>query len=519
MYVLTLEAVNARSGESLGRQFEQINSREEILNALSRAAIGLREQLGESLSSIDKFDMPVEYITTPSLEALKLYTLGHQQQSMGKTLEPIPFFNKALELDPNFAYVYLSLAVVYANTNQWKRAAENASKAFEMRDGVSENEKLRITYFYYTFVTGEMDKSISTLELWRKTYPTQVIPLTNLADSFERLGQFDKSVAAAREAIERDNYNAINYVNLGSPLLKLSRFAEVKESCQKAFEKNLDSDIFHEFLYVVAFAEEDKAAMKENLAWFNGRTDEYIALNLQAGAAGFYGQWRKAQDFSRRAIDLAKRSNASEIAAHYAAEQSLRIVFWSSGAGMPSGEESQLKAVLKTQTNNALKLEGGSIVTARVILALAVGGMSAEARSLMDDLKKEHPKYTILNELWFPTIRAAVELQNGRTKEAIEELEIAERYEKAGEFYPQYIRALAYLKLNKTKDAVREFDKILNNRGEAALSSIYPLAQLGKARALKDKTEYEKFFELWKDADKDMPALVAAKEEYNNLKG
>ncbi len=519
IYVLTLEAVNARSGESFGRQFEQVNSREEVLNALSRAATGLREHLGESLSSIEKFDMRVEYITTPSLEALKLYTLGQEQSALGKTLEPITFFKKALELDPNFASTYVALAVTYINTNQWKQGAEFISKAFEVRDSVSENEKLRITYFYYMIVTGELDKAINTLELWRRTYPSQSVPLINLADTFERIGQFEKSAAAAREAIQLDNNNAISYINLGSPLLKLSRFAELKETFQKAFEKNLDSDIFHELLHIVAFIENDEEAMKENLAWFSGRNDEYVALNLQTGTAAFQGQWRKAQDFARRAVELARRSNNPEIAALYAAEQSLRIVFWSSGTGLPSGEENQLKAVLKTQTNNALKLERGTFVIAKVSLALSAGGMSSEARSLMDELKKERPKDTILNELWFPTIRAAIELQNGRAKEAVEELEIAERFEKAGEFYPQYICAVCFLKLNKTKEALREFDKILNNRGEAGLSSIYPLAQLGKARALKDKTEYEKFFELWKDADKDMPALVAAKKEYDELKG
>ncbi len=257
--------------------------------------------------------------------------------------------------------------------------------------------------------------------------------------------------------------------------------------------------------------------MAEHLAWFSGRSDQHLALNLQTGAAAFQGQWRKAQDFSRRAIDLAKRSDATEVAAQYAAEQAVRIAFWSSGAGMSLGENAQLKAVLKTQTNNALKLERNSLVLSRAALALAAGGMPAEAGALVNELKKERPNDTLLNELSLPTIRAAVELQNGKAKTAVEELETAERYEKAGEFYPQYIRALSYLKLNKTKDAVRELDKILNHRGEAALSSIYPLAQLGKARALKDKAEYEKFFELWKDADQDMPALAAAKKEFKKL--
>jgi tetratricopeptide (TPR) repeat protein len=258
--------------------------------------------------------------------------------------------------------------------------------------------------------------------------------------------------------------------------------------------------------------------MAEHLAWFSGRSDEYLALNLQTGVAAFQGQWRKAQDSARRAIDLASRSDAEEVAAQYAAEQALRIVFWSSGEGLPSSEDKQLKAVLKTQTNNALRLERNNFVLSRAALAFACCGQAAEAKSLVDELKKACPKDTLINELWLPTIRAATELQNGRTKEAIEELKIAERFERAAEFYPQYIRALTYLKLNKITNAVREFDKILNHRGEAAFSSIYPLAQLGKARAMKDKLEYEKFFEFWKEADKDMPSMVAAKKEIELVK-
>ena len=268
---------------------------------------------------------------------------------------------------------------------------------------------------------------------------------------------------------------------------------------------------------MVAFIENDAAAMEANLRWFAGRDDEYLALDLQAGAAGFQGKWRTAQDFSRRSIDLAGRGNTKEVAAKFASEQALRIVFWSSGTGLPATDDPQLKTVLKAQTNKALNLEKGQLVVVAVALALAAAGHADEANLLANELTDERPKDNLLNHLWLPTIRAAFLLQSEKAKEAIEELEITERLEKAAEFYPQYLRGLAYLKLNKAKDAIREFDKILNNRGEAPLSSVYPLAQLGKARAAKDKAEYEKFFEMWKDADKDMPALLAAREEFEKL--
>ncbi len=517
IYVLTLEAINARTGESLGRQFEQATSREDVLNALGKAATGLRENLGESLNSIAKYDLPLEYATTASLEALKFYTLGREMQMTGKMLDTIPFYKKALEIDTKFVSVYTALAVVYRNTNQWKLAAEMIAKAYELRDTASENEKLRITYFYFNYLTGEIDKKIEALNLWRKTYPSQLDAVASLSDLWERVGQSEKAVEVAREGLRLDTSIAAIYMNLAESLLSLDRYDEVKDVCRQAFDKKWDNEYLHYWLFCVAFIEKDQPAMVKNLAWFSGRSDEYIALNLQTGTAAFQGQWRTSQDFARQANHLASRSDAREVAAQYGSEQALRIVFWRSGTGLPSGDDPQLKAALKAQTNNALKQERGSSTLSFCALALAVAGQAAEARDLVGELRTERPKDTLINELWVPTINAAIELQSGRAKEAIEELGITERYEKAGEFYPQYLRALAFLKLGKVKDAVREFDKIINHRGEAPLSALYPLAQLGKARATKDKSEYEKFFELWKDSDKDMPALVEAKKEFENF--
>ena len=509
-YVLTLEAINARTGESLGREFEQVNSREEVLNALGKAATGIREKLGESLSSIEMFNVTDGNTTTSSLKALKLFTLGREQEHKGKQIESIPFYKKAIEMDPKFASAYAGLAALYANTNRWKLAAEMITKAYELRDTVSEVEKLRISTFYLNFVTGEMDKAIETMELWRKTYPSRVSPYINLSDLLERLGLSEKAIAVDRQGLQLDASSAAIYINLAESLLSLDRYAEVKETCWQALEKNLDAELFHRFLYFVAFIENDTAAIAENLKWYRGRNDEYIALNIEAGTMAFQGKWRKTQDFSRQAIDLAIRSNAKEVAAQFAAEQALRIVFWSSGTGLPDSNDNQLKRVLKAQTNKALNLERGREVITRTALALAVAGHADEANSLADELRADRPKDTLLNGLWLPTIRAAIALQSDKIKEAIEELKIAERYEKKAEFYPQYLRGLAYLKLNKAKDAVREFDKVLDHRGESPVSSIYSLAQLGKARATKESAEYEKFLEMWKGADKDMPALVEA---------
>src|SRR3954447_5899814 len=331
IYVLTLEAINARNNESLGREFEQVTSREEVLNALGRAATGVRERLGESLSSIEKFNVPGESITTSSLEALKIFVLGREQVVNGKQLEAIPFYKKALEIDPEFALAYTELAVVYRNTDQWLSAAQMTAKAYELRDNVSETERLRITYYYHNFVQGEMDKATDTLELWRNTYPNFVVSYVSLSDSYERLGQSEKAIGFARQGLKLDPNYATIYMNLVESLVSTERYEEAKETTRQAFERKLDGDYFHLFPYMIAFVENDEQSMAENLRWFSGRDDEYLALDLQAGTAAFRGQWRKAQDFSRRSVDLATRSNANEVAAKFAAEQALRIVFWSSG--------------------------------------------------------------------------------------------------------------------------------------------------------------------------------------------
>lgn len=517
IYVLTLEAINARNNESLGREFEQVNSREDVLNALTRATAGLRERLGESLSSIEKFNVPSESITTSSLEALKIFVLGREQIVNGRQFEAIPFYKKALELDPNFALAYTELAVVYRNTDQWKLAAEMTKKAYELREAVSESEKLRITYYFHNFVNGELDKAIDTLELWRNTYPNFVVSYVSLSDSMERIGQSEKAVAFAREGIRIDPNYATIYMNLVESLVSLGRYEEAKETCKQAFERKLDGTYFHLFPLIIAFIEKDPTAIQVNLRWFAGRDDEHIAFDVQARDAAVKGQWRTAQDFSRRSVDLATHTNAREVAGKYAAEQAVRVVFWSSGTGMPAKDDSTLKSVLRAQTNKAVSLEKGQIVVITVALALAIAGQTDEGERLLKELLTERPKDTLLKHLWAPTIRASIWFQAGKIKEAIEELEITERLEKAGEFIPQYLRGLAFLRLNRNWDAAREFDKILNNRGEAPLSSLYPLAHLGKARATKDISEYEKFFEIWKDADKDMPALVEARKEYEEL--
>ncbi|MEP6787319.1 MAG: hypothetical protein ABJB40_02730, partial [Acidobacteriota bacterium] len=516
-FVITLEAVNGRNGDVIGRQLEQTDSKEKVLQALGQAATGLREKLGESLSSIDMFDAPLQEATTSSIEAFKAYSLFLEYYREGKTVEALPFAKRALTLDPHFASAYVMLAIMYNNTGQPKLAAEYASKAYELTDKVSEYEKLRITHFYHRMVTGTTEKSIETLKLYKRAYPRDAIPPVVLSDQYEAIGQFEKAVDEARDGLRLNPYYAVAVWNLCTALLRLNQFADVKKHCAEAFERGMDGDYFHELLYLVGFLENDAAAMTQQVSWFHGRDDEYVALNLQTGSAAFAGKWRTSQEFSRRAIDTALRSDAAELAAEYAADQAIRMVCWSAGNLIPESQDQKLRLPLQTQVKKALQYATNKVALSRSAVALAFAGYTDDAEKLFREIKSEFPDNTLLNQLWVPFGRAGGLLQEKKYDAAVAELEATERYERSGLFFPQYFRGLAYFRLNRTSDAIKEFDRILDHRGEAPLSSIYPLAQLSRARILKERGEYEKFFELWKDADPDMPALVEAKKEFESL--
>ncbi len=512
-YVLTLQAVNSQNGEVLASEQGEAESKEEVLKTLSQTAIKLREKLGESLNSLQRFDAPLE-VTTSSLEALKAYSLAAEQANRGKWIEAMDHYKHALELDPNFASSYSGLGVSYANTNQPKLAGENMAKAYALRDRVSEVERLRITSFYYFYDTGELDKYIEVLELYKQTYPRDDRPYVNLSVAYDRIGQWEKSAAEAGEAIRINPNTVAPHGNLARALMRLNRYDESIAVLDRALKQlKLDSEPLHTWVYHNAFIRRDAAAMKHEVEQLTGKPNEYIVLDWQTNSSAFGGQWRLAQDFSRRSIDLATHNNAKEVAAQYAAEEALRAAVF--------GQCAQTKSAAA----QALSLEHNQVSLTRSSLALALCGEVAQAQSLVNELAKEYPHFTIVNEIWLPPTRAALELDRGNAAQGITELQAASRYEAAGEFWPQYVRGLANLKLGKGAEAAVEFQKILASRGYAVLSPLYPLAHLGLARATvmqgdaaKARKAYEDFFALWKDADGDIPALIEAKKEYEKLK-
>lgn len=378
IYVLTLEAVNAQTEETIGRQLEQAKSKEEVIKAVGRATTGLRKKLGESLSSIKRFDAPLKEATTSSLDALKAYSFGHSLMLKGNPLEAIPYYRQAIEIDPKFASAYGELAVQYINTRQLKKAAEFAIKAFELRKKVSENEKFHITVYYYVMVTGQIEKAIETLRLWKQTYPRHDLYAT-LAHCYGQIGHYEMATDFSHEAIRMNSKNSIGYGNLAFNLLHLHRFDESKEAIDKAFKLKIDTDYYHVALYWIAFIEENEDEKKNQIAWFNCRASRHIAFDLQAGASGFRGMWRKSKEFSQRAIALAIQSDTTENASDYCVAQALRIAFWRSGIGLPSADDTNLKLALKTLANKALRLERYKVTLIQSALALAFGGLDRKS--------------------------------------------------------------------------------------------------------------------------------------------
>ncbi|HZT58182.1 MAG TPA: protein kinase [Pyrinomonadaceae bacterium] len=511
-YVITLEAVNARSGETIARQQAEAASKEEVLKSLSAAAAGIREQLGESLNSIQQSDIPLYQLTTPSLDALKSFALGFDRSNKGEYFQSIPLFKHATELDPNFAYGYSLLAGNYTIVNEPRRAAANADKAFALKEKVSDREKLYITYVYDIYTLGDLDKAIEVLHVYDQSYPHDFRVSGNLSYAYLIEGRFDKAADEARESVRLNPDISNWHVTLGTALTRLDRFAEAKEAFGRALQMGMGDARMRGGLYQIAFVEGDAAAMQQQLESLRGVPEEYIAADLQAGTAAYSGQWRQSKDSARRAFDLAVRVDVKEVAALYAAEQGLRAAVF--------GRCDETK----TYDTQSLSLERNPVTLERVALGGALCG-DGQAQSPVDELAKQHPSDTLAGGLWSPLVRAAAELAHGNAAKAVELLDATRPYEPAAEFWTHYLRGQAYLKLNKGPEAAAEFRQILAHRGESPLSTLYPLAQLGLARAAlqagdaaQAREAYENFLDVWKDADADLPVLQTARKEYANLK-
>ena len=512
-YVITLEAINAQTGDTIAREQAEAESKERVLRALGEAATKLRGELGESLASIQKFDAPIEQATTSSLEAFKAFSLGVEQHLKGKYLDAVPFYKRATELDPNFALAYARLAAVYYNSRQFGLADEASQKAYDLRDRVSEREKLFIAANYYDSVTREVDRQLETLELWKRTYPRDSVPRNNLALQYNNLGQYEKAVEAAREAITLNPRAASTYSNLATALVGLNRYDEAEEVIERALAQKVETMYTRQNLYLIAFVRGDAAGMRQQVEWANGRPEEYAAQWWQAETAAFSGQSRKAKGFSDRAAELAQGRGLKQVAAE--------IILFAATHDVLFGDCKQVRE----QTAKALALTQS--YRARLIAAnvLAACGESGRAQAITDEMLQRYPNAILLRQLSLPLIQARAEMYRGNGARAIQLLETTRPYEGGPPpFLVVYLRGRAYLSQQKGAEAAAEFQKILDHRGWYPASPLYPLAHLGLARAAaqtgdtaRARKAYQDFFALWKDADPDIPILQEARQEYDRL--
>lgn len=507
-FAITLEAIDGHSGDVLARTQVEAERKEQVLTDLSRTASQLRAKLGESLKSIQKYDALLE-ATTPSLEALRAYSLGNRETRQGKWRGATVFYYRAVELDPNFAYAYATLAATYRNLHEHIPAAEAASKAYALKDRASEREKLMIVSGYYQNVTGELDKQIESLKLLRQIYPRDSGACNSLALALRLTGQFEQAIEESRAAMRLDSGYASRYANLGGGLIRVNQFQEADQVLRTAVNRKLEDMAIHHELFRLAFLHQDGAALEHELAWAADQ-NEPEASRWQTERAGALGEARKMLDYARQVSDAAIKSGAAEVATS-AAQTAL------SSAALGRCEQAHSLTERTVDTGTSAE------PLARTSLALAVCRETNQARRLADKLTHEYPTYTIVNGIWLPAIRAAMALADGDPASAVQRLGPSLRYEAAAYFWPQYLRGEAYLQLRKSREAEAEFRKIRDHQGQDVLSPLYPLAQLGIARAKAMEHDsgarkaYEQFIAEWGQADSDLPMLTQAKAELDRL--
>jgi tetratricopeptide (TPR) repeat protein len=512
-YVISLEALNAKTGDTIASDQADAEGKDQVLKSLGAAASRLREKLGEELSSIQKFDAPIEQVTTSSLEALRYYSLGLDEHSNGRYAKAIPFYVRAVEVDPRFAIAFARLAACYNLTKQFDAARAASSKAYEYRDRASEREKLYVSWNYYGAVTGEIDKAADALEVWKRTYPRDWEPHNLLAARYTLTGPFEKAVEEANEAVRLNAKEAKAHANLGNAFIGLNRFDEGRQVLQNALGQQLETESMHLHLYHLAFLRGDDAGVKEQLDWASNKLPGYLSESWQAQAAEFRGQLETANQLSEKAADWAQRNNLNEVAAQLLLQEAIR-----------SATFRQCDKVTGL-TTRALSLTRDLSYLHQSANALAACNQAAPAQALIDDILKRFPQDTLSNSVSIPVIRAQLELARGNATQAVQFLESARRYEVYGDFWPQYVRGAAYLKQGNGAQAAAEFKGILDHRGWYPLSPLYSLAQLQYARATAlagdsatARKAYQNFFELWKQADSALPFLAEAHQDYDKLK-
>jgi tetratricopeptide (TPR) repeat protein len=515
-YNLIVRAVNCVNGELLASTEAQASDKSHVLDALGKVALEMRRRLGESLSTVQKYNTPLEQATTPSLEALQAFSLGVRAQFAGDDVAPVAFFQSAIQLDPNFAAAYDAMGTE-TEVIGTALAVENIRKAFELRTRVSEREKLIIEGDYYNFVTGDLMKAQQTYILGEQIYPREMTFRESLGTLYNALGQYEAGLREHQEAV-RLAPSSITYRFLIYAYLLLNRDEDAAVLARESHAKGLDSGL-ETTLYSLSFYRNDTAGMSRQVAAWAGKPGQDLLLALEADTAAYFGHLGRARELSRQASSSAKRAGENETSATYEAVAALRERLF--GNAIQAGQRTAL----------AKECSGGPDKYYAVALALAFTGDGSQG--LADNFNGSFPENTVVQFNYLPTLRARLALNHANPQQALDTLEVVAPYELGlpglwfynwPNLYPVYVRGEAYLAAHQGKEAVAEFQKILNHRGIVLNEPIGALAHLQLGRALtlsgdkaKAKAAYQDFLTLWKDADPDIPILIAAKSEYAKL--
>ena len=488
-YLLTLKAINCASGETVASAEAQASDKNHVLDALGKTASDIRNKLGESLSTVQKFDTPLEQATTPSLEALKAFSSGFQIHITAGDAAAIPFYKRAIELDPNFALAYLWLGIAFNDIGELSMDVECTRKAYELRDRTSEPEKYFITARYHKVVTGNLEKAEEALQLWIQAYPRMALPHIYLAGAiYPNTGHYEKAVEHGREAVRLSPNFSPSYVLPMFDDISLNRIDEAKATYEQALARNLKGSHFHEALYQIAFLQNDAAGMAQQVSSSAGTPGlEAILFANEADTAAYSGRLRGAREFSRQAVDSAERAGNKEAAATYSALSALREALFG------NADEA------RRRTAWAVRHPAGHDLQYASALAWAYAGDDERAQELTDDLGQRFPEATVVQFNYLPTLRAKLAVSKGNASEALETLRAALPYELGRTTYstfgwtalhPVYARGEAYLAAHQGKEAAAEFQKILDHRGIVLNGPIGALArlQLGRAYAMQGDT-------------------------------
>jgi len=523
-YVLGLRARDCRTGQVLAEEQAQAAREEDVLNALGQIASKFRTRVGESLTTVEKHNTPLAEATTPSLEALRAFTTANKVAGSAGSAAAVPFFKRAIAIDPNFASAYAALGRMYGDIGEPVLSAESTSRAYELRDHASDNEKFFITASYEMEVTGNMEKARETCELWAQTYPREFSPHGFLSGIiYPTFANYEKVIEEAEASVALARGFTFGYLNLSFGHEYLGQLPEAENALERAAKLKLENPAFSIQSYDLAFLNGDQAAMDRAVARAKGTAGaEQDIDNHQAFVLGYFGHLQQARRMSQRASDLAERSTQSESVAQYEIGAALREAFFGNAPAARRG------AMAALQLSKDRGVEYGAAV------ALAVVGDSSQAQALANDLEKRFPEDTSVRFNYLPTARALLALNRSEPLKAIEVLQVAAPYDLAsppssfhgffGSLYPVYVRGLAYLAVHRGAEAAAEFQKILDHRGIVVSDPVGVAARLQSGRAFalsgdtaKAKAAYQDFLALWKDADPDIPILKQAKAEYAKL--